>query len=85
MSTFATNVFVRGAAAFYVVTPSEQNTYHLTLQLCRLANNPPPQSIYIHLNPEGKWVCMDSVPDEFSFIANEIGRKISMPALTAAV
>ena len=78
-NTFSTNVFIRGAAAFYGVTPSEQNVYQLQLKFCRLNSNPPPEFIRIKRTDEGSWVCMDYIPDEFIFIAKEIGKKIPAP------
>lgn len=78
-NTFSTNVFIRGAAAFYGVTPSEQDVYQLKLKFCRLNSNPPPETLRIRRTEEGSWVCMDYIADEFTFIAKEIGKKIQGP------
>jgi hypothetical protein len=77
--SFSTNVFIRGAVAFYAVSYTEPGIYLLTLQHCRLQVNPPPTLLRISCNTDGNWVCVDQVPDEFLFIAAEVGKRIQLP------
>ena len=81
--TFSTNVFIRGAVAFYAVSFSDPGIYILTLQHCRLQVNPPPAQLRISCNSDGKWTCIDDVPNEFLFIAAEIGKRIQLPHIVA--
>ncbi|HZH00788.1 MAG TPA: hypothetical protein VEY32_06880 [Flavisolibacter sp.] len=74
---FSTNVFVRGHMAFYDISSSNEAVYYLSLKICKLKNDPPPTLIRIHQS-EGKWKSLDSIPDQYHFIVNEIGQRIAM-------
>jgi hypothetical protein len=73
---FSTNVFVRGHMAFYEISSSKPDVYHLNLKICRLLENPPPKFIRMR-NENGTWKSLDQLPEEFLFIINDIGRRIN--------
>jgi hypothetical protein len=73
---FSTNVFVRGHMAFYEISSSKPDIYHLNLKICRILQNPPPK--FIRMQKEcGVWQSLDLIPEEFLFIVKEIGNRIS--------
>lgn len=72
---FSTNVFIKGFMAFYEVSTSNLNVYHLHLKICRLRRNPPPQFLRIQFQ-NNSWTCLDDIPKEFAFIAEVIGKRI---------
>ena len=73
---FSTNVFVRGHMAFYDVSTSNQDVYHLNLKICKLEQDPPPTFIRIQQSG-GKWMSLDTIPDQYLFIIKEIGQRIA--------
>jgi len=62
--------------AFYDVSSTSPNIFHLNLRICRLRENPPPS--FIRMKYEGSnWSSLDAIPDEFLFIVKEIGKRIN--------